>query len=344
MKPILQIKSLEFQPFLKRIYSVKSHVIFWAIYICYGILYQSMAYPEDENPWYAEAMRYLSFVAIYFGAYYSANNFFENKKGQYFIIIGYFLAGFSLFCILQFVKDYYIFDIKKIFFTNYFLQVQEIFLVSIFAIFFSIFEFTNRLNHSIVAKLKLKNVNTIYENRTRRNKEILIRFLDKTIAEAGPNEAVADLVEFKILVDFLINNTHKSLIPIALEIENLLRYIKLYQLRSGKTDTFIFTVTGKIVDWQIPHKTILTLVENTIKHGNLDQAITINIDSQPTSLKITVKNTISKVPSLIESTNIGLSNLMDRLELHLKNRHKIDVLKQDECFEVCIWVFKNSLK
>jgi two-component system, LytTR family, sensor kinase len=339
MNPKLPKKYSEFPPLLKKIYNGQRHIIFWTIYIGYGILYQSVVFPKDISPWYAEALRYLSFISVYFGAYFSTKLVFKNNKLPYFTITCYLFIGLSLFCFIQYAKDYFIFDFKEIYFANYYLQIQEIFLVCIFAVFLSLIEFTERLNQTIIDKQQLKNEKTINENSIRRSKEILIRYLDKTIAEAEHKDKLVDFQEFKILVDFLINNTHKSLIPIALEIENLHRYLKLYKFRSGKNDIFQVEITGEFFDRQIPHKAILTLVENTIKHGDLGQPITIYIDSLPSCLKIAVKNKISSQPSVIKSTNIGLANLKDRLELHLKNRHKIEILKEEGCFEVCIWVF-----
>lgn len=323
---------------LKRIYSRQRHIIFWLIYIGYGILYQKIVYAKDINPWYAEALRHIGFIVFFYGIYISANIFFKNKNQFGFKSLAYFLGSILLFSATIFIKDYYIFDLKEIYFSNYFVQLPELFLVAIFAIFFSLIEFTERINQSIINKLKIKNEKTIQENRARRSKEVLIRYLNKTIENVKPKENVTDLKEFGQLVNFLINNSHKHLITITLEIENLKRYIHLYQLRNGNSNTFQLNITGEISDWQIPHKTILTLVENSIKHGDLDEPVTINIDFKASQLKILLRNKISTSPHLFTSNKIGLANLEARFRLHLGGRYRLETKVVEGWFEVGVWV------
>lgn len=284
-------------------------------------------------------LHYFSFFVLFYFSYFSAKLYFKNKGQIHFYILLYFLAGLLSFLGIQWAKYYFIFGLKIFNITYYLIELGEIFLIITFALFFTLIEYTKNLNYSIFYKLKLKNEKTLLFNRARRNKEVLINYLNKIVTETEASEIFENLKEFRDLVNFLINSTHKSLIPIALEMENLMRYVHLYKLRSGQSDTFVVKVVGNISDWQIPHKTILTLVENSIKHGDLNEPVNVKIEFEPSILKISLRNKIRKRPQIIISNNIGLKNLRDRFQLHLGGRHRIVVDDSDGWFEVCVWVW-----
>lgn len=325
---------------LKRTYSGHRHFIFWIIYIGYGILYQNVVYANDNNPLYAEALRHISFIVIFYGTYLSTNLFLKNNKQLNYKTLTYFFVALFVFCIIIFIKDYFIFDDKKISWPNFFVQIPEVFLVNIFAIFFSFIEFTEKLNNEILTTLHLKNERELLLNQSKKNKEYLIRSLDKIITESESKEMEADLKEFRQLVNFMINSTHKALIPISLEIENLKKYLHFYHLRFREVEKFKLNIVGEIIDWQIPHKSILTLIENVINHGDLSEPVTINITFEPESLKINIRNKIKPHPIKIPSTHIGLQNLEDRFRLHLDERYRFETgVGIDGWFEVGVRVW-----
>ena len=249
------------------------------------------------------------------------------------------MAGLISIYGLQFVKNYYILNVKSFYFVHYLNLFGEVFLVFTMAVFFGIIEYTEKFNQRNYNSLLVNNEKMLFLNRSNRNKKIVMRLLEKISFENASNKVNAEFRIFKELVNFMVNNTHKSLISLDLEVENLHKYLKLYKLRSMYANNFQINITGELKSWEIPHKSILTLVENTIKHGDLSQPITINIESLQSCLNIAIKNKINPQPSVVKSTNMGLSNLMARLELHLKNKHKFEVINKDGFFEVCISIY-----
>jgi hypothetical protein len=323
---------------LRKIYNSQKHILFWVIYIGYSHVYQAIAYPNDTYPWTAWLLHYSSFIVVFYFSYFSSTKFFNNKKHLNFLTISYFLAGILLIFGLQTIKYYYIFGQKTFYFGNYILLFGEVFLIITFAIFFSLIEFTEKLNLAMVTNLKTKNEKALLLNKSKRKKELLIRNLETIVIDNEAEEMTPELEEFRLLVDFLLNSTHKALIPIALEIENLKRYIHLYQMRSGNSNLFQLNITGEITELQIPHKTILTLIENAIKHGDLDSQVFINISFNTKQVKIQVRNQVKAKPNAIESTNIGLDNLKTRLKLHLRGRYSFEVIESGDWFEVVVLV------
>jgi LytS/YehU family sensor histidine kinase len=69
--------------------------------------------------------------------------------------------------------------------------------------------------------------------------------------------------------------------------------------------------------------------------------VTIDVNSQDSSLEIKVKNRISNQPSLIPSTNIGIDNLKTRFQLHLQNKHRFEIRNENGWYEVVVLVGEN---
>jgi two-component system, LytTR family, sensor kinase len=324
---------------LKNIYNRQRHIIFWVIYIGYAEIYQKIVYPNDAYPILAWVLQYVSYIILFYFTYAATFQYLKNKKRLNFWPFLFIILGFFAVFGFQIIKDYYVLGNKSLIISYYYMLFGEIFFINTFAVFFALFEFTEQLNLLIYKNLHDKNEKTLLYNRAKRNKGRLIKILDNIIAENKTLEIKEDLTKFRDLVNFLINSTHKALISIVIEIENVQKYLDLYHLRIGKDEIFKVNIIGEPTDWQIPHKTILTLIENTIKHGDLNLPIFINIYFEPSELKIQMRNKKKTIPDHFLSSNIGLKNLKARFKLHLPNRHTIEIIEDGCWFEVWVLVY-----
>lgn len=302
---------------LRKVFNIRYHLIFWLVYIGYAIFYQKLAYPNNQVKGSYQVVAYLSFIAFFYGIYTLGKSFLRNDQKINSRIFFYFLGSLLSFYIvreigLKLTEGYFSFAI-----AYYLPNIGELFLLGTIALFFSTYEWNQEQNRHHLELLKQRNEKEIELNKSRKAKQKIVKWMRELQQESHRHPISEDMQIFNELVDFLINSSHRATIPIVEEIENLKRYLHLYHLRFGGIEKFRLHIEGDINNLQIPHKSILTLVENCIKYGLPDPTIPIHIRFTPTSVHIHIRNRIKTNHYYANATHLDLQNLCNRLELHL---------------------------
>jgi len=136
-------------------------------------------------------------------------------------------------------------------------------------------------------------------------------------------------------------NDADGLTELTLEIKQIENYIILNQLRFNNKLKINFEYTGIPEHKRIPPFIFMTLVENALKYGDLndnENPVSLSLSIQTTKLNFFVKNKINKL-RLSESHGIGLSHLRERLDLFYKSQYKLEI-KQDDSFYFCNLLIK----
>ncbi len=127
-----------------------------------------------------------------------------------------------------------------------------------------------------------------------------------------------------------------NLVNLDGEITYVNHFIALHQERY-KTKLFIdFTVRGMTAEKMIPSFIFISLVENAFKHGKMNEAdhpLIIRIETTETSICFYSSNSKNQ-KNRTESNNIGLENLIKRLDLTYEDRYSFTVT-QNEKFYSC---------
>lgn len=111
---------------------------------------------------------------------------------------------------------------------------------------------------------------------------------------------------------FLRNAINKeSLIPLGLELEMVQTYVDIENIRFNNQIELNIEIEESLKEQAIPKFSIQLLVENAIKHGYLQKALSIQISNEKNRL-IVANN--GKITSELHY-GTGLQNLQDRLEL-----------------------------
>jgi two-component system, LytTR family, sensor kinase len=134
------------------------------------------------------------------------------------------------------------------------------------------------------------------------------------------------------LMRFSVSHEQSSLIPLNEEVKYIESYINLNQLRFNEQLQVNFKTTGDLESFKIPHLSILTLVENAFKHGNLKiDPLYISIDAKEHELEVNLKNK-KRTAQIEHTTGIGLKNLERRLSLLLENKFTLTTKEEDDFF------------
>ncbi|PRD51994.1 sensor histidine kinase [Sphingobacterium gobiense] len=131
------------------------------------------------------------------------------------------------------------------------------------------------------------------------------------------------------------------------EVKAVYNYV---EVRRGSLDRrfFIeFDITGNLLGFSVAPTTLLTLVENAFKHGEVhhpDFPIHVQVRTQRTGYRIVVENRKARVDKNIIRHGYGLKNLKRRLEILYGSQASITIKDTEEYYHVIILIKFKHLK
>lgn len=127
-------------------------------------------------------------------------------------------------------------------------------------------------------------------------------------------------------------------IPLEKEMAQIRAYLDLFQLKSEHPLPIRFDVEGALEKMEIEPLLLLPLVENALKHGNLDEQpdqafLHILLKKEHGKLLFRVENTVDPINRQKDDTGgVGLDNIRQRLELNYPGRHRLEVWESEGRF------------
>ncbi len=117
-----------------------------------------------------------------------------------------------------------------------------------------------------------------------------------------------------------------DLVPVEKELKNLSRLIEINRVRYEGNEAVDFKMEGEIEDQMLPPLSLITIVENAFKYGDLTDRkhpLMIRIRLQPDHIFFFCRNKIQPRELNDTSHNVGLANLKRRLEVLYEDKHSI---------------------
>ncbi len=156
----------------------------------------------------------------------------------------------------------------------------------------------------------------------------------------------ADMVlRLSDLLRYVTYDAQADRVPLDKEIGQIRAYIELFQLKSEQPLAIRFEVDNNTPTRQIEPVLLLPLVENALKHGDLETNpegylfLTLHSDAQ--RLFFRVENSFNPGDrQKDEAGGVGLANIRRRLELHYPGQARFETTVQGGVFvaEMEIWV------
>lgn len=164
------------------------------------------------------------------------------------------------------------------------------------------------------------------------------------------NKAANVVLKLSELLDYVLYECNAELVSLEKEIKQIDNYIELEKLRFGIRLDVKFTCDGFLSNMMVPPMLLMTLVENSFKHGvskSISKSwIQIELQEQYNSITFIVKNSKHKLNSSkpFTSGGVGLRNLENRLKLIYKEHYEFNIEERKDTFavELIIKTFSKS--
>ena len=191
------------------------------------------------------------------------------------------------------------------------------------------------------ANLKLANLEAEYKLlKDQINPHFLFNALStaKALIKKQPQQAEEYIIHLSAFLRASINNTRKT-VPLKEELALCNEFISLNEIRFGNALQFENKITIDIERYSVPYFSILSLIENAIKHNifTLETPLHITVKGDDHYLEVTNNKQVKFV--LEDSPKTGLKNLNDRYKL--LNADEIIIHETDSLFSVQIALLKK---
>jgi two-component system, LytTR family, sensor kinase len=153
------------------------------------------------------------------------------------------------------------------------------------------------------------------------------------VREQKNEAAVSMIVGLSEFLRRATEDSHRSQVSLAEEVEYLQRYVDIQKVRFGERLQVSVEIPAEILRAQVPSLLLQPLVENAIKHGIAQRVaggtVRVSGASDLGMLRLSVRNDSPGHPpaDLIAQAGIGLNNLRTRLRILHGERSQLQLLR-----------------
>ena len=143
------------------------------------------------------------------------------------------------------------------------------------------------------------------------------------------------------IMRYTLEESQTEKVPLNKEIEFINSYIDLQKLRANDKLHVTFIVEGNTDFVQIAPLLFIPFIENAFKYGvsaHSDSDIHIHITCVNQQLYFSCSNSIFSAQKIKKGTGTGISNVKRRLELLYENNHALKINKQENYFQVELYI------
>jgi two-component system, LytTR family, sensor kinase len=163
-----------------------------------------------------------------------------------------------------------------------------------------------------------------------------------SLIQQDPEEASRALIKLSGIMRYLTYETSSETVELEREIEYIRNYIDLHRIRIKSPDDIRFEVSGR-TNLRISPALFVPLLENAFKYaqfGKTNPCIDINLASDNGTIIFKISNHFQEVPISAEQkpSGFGIANLQKRLGLLYPSRHRLDISKNEQEFNVALTI------
>mgnify|MGYP003973698075 FL=1 len=145
------------------------------------------------------------------------------------------------------------------------------------------------------------------------------------------------ILKLSNLLDYILYQINKPKVNLKEEVMHIKEYVELEKIRFQDTLKVTFDTNEIDDDIQVPPMLLIPFVENAFKHGDIKDGflqLEIEIEARNNLLDFKIRHTILQTDDNNELQGIGLENIRKRLDLHYKEKYKLEIKTDEHWFSV----------
>ena len=160
------------------------------------------------------------------------------------------------------------------------------------------------------------------------------------LARKKADETPEYILKLSALMRYMIYDTKDKLVSLDKELDYIENYLELQKLRCDKTTKIKYLITGELDSHQIVPFLLIPFIENSFKHGGMNQndknIIDLSVKIEEKVLEMRLKNSIPlRTGGEIDAIGgFGIENVKSRLQSFYQDQYSLDLSKNDEEFTV----------
>lgn len=151
------------------------------------------------------------------------------------------------------------------------------------------------------------------------------------------DKAPEAIMKLSDIMRFVLTDSTCDFVPLLKEIEYISKYIDLQKLRISEKTQIKFEIHGDCNEKQIAPLLLIPFVENAFKYGvssHFETTIEIRLNINETTLELEVSNNKFGTISESEKNNIGLKNVIQRLQLLYTQSYKLSICNEENRYMI----------
>ena len=273
------------------------------------------------------------------------------KKEHYFFFTIAFILNLIIFSSLRTLLFNPLMDtlFPEYFFVSYHSNTRLITIFSIFLITITLIKLSEDwfyFNRNENRSLKIKNRQIemqLLSLRSQINPHFLFNSLNVIYALAieKKDQTKDAIIQLSDILRYIIYDSNTEKVTLKEELKLLKNYIEFQKLRVRQFDAVTLDIAIENEDFELYPMLLLPLLENSYKHGEVDDLNTffihLKINQKKERLNFSITNSISEKrqeQKELQQTGIGLSNIKKNLEIIYSDMHKLEIDKTLETFTV----------
>lgn len=160
-----------------------------------------------------------------------------------------------------------------------------------------------------------------------------------TLIGIDKEKAQKSIIELSKLMQYMLYEADKVLVPLTREVQFLEHYLKLMELRYTDKLHIAFHTPFIIPDVQVPSLLFISLLENAFTHGishRNESFIEAAISIEGNNVYFTCKNSLTPKTPGTQHQGIGLPNIQKRLNLLFDNDYTLNAEEKDNQYHVLL--------
>jgi len=152
---------------------------------------------------------------------------------------------------------------------------------------------------------------------------------------SDPETASQTIVNLSNLLRYSIYETDVQRVTVKKEIENIINFIELYELRLAESDKIELKISGNYDNLFIVPRLFIPFIENALIYGKKDDdsKIYISITFCDKKVILTTMNQVKKI-EYFKQGGVGIKNIKRTLDLAYQERYSLDIKNKDNWFTV----------